>query len=69
MGASGTRHGVAGLPWIGWQLSCGLGGRFAMDWVAGFTWIEWQLCHGLGGSFPTDWAAAFSGIVRRVTGG
>ncbi len=25
-----------------WQLSCGLGGNFPVDWVATFLWIGWQ---------------------------
>ena len=33
---------VAAIPWTGWQLSCGLSGNFAVDWVATFLRTGWQ---------------------------
>jgi hypothetical protein len=35
---------------MGWQLSSGIGGSFAPDWVAPFRRNAWQLCIGLGGN-------------------
>src|SRR5262245_48792711 len=57
---------AAALPWNQWQLSCGIGGRLAMELVAAFVWNRWQLCRGISGRIHLESVAALPWNTQRM---
>jgi hypothetical protein len=50
------RKMVAGLPWNGWPLCRGMGGRIGVESVARLPWNRWPLWRGIGGHFAVEYA-------------
>src|SRR2546429_3501726 len=43
----------------GWQVCCGISGKFAVECAATLLWNQWQVLRGIGGNFRMEQGATF----------
>src|SRR5262245_60232891 len=43
----------------GWQVCCGISGKFAVECAATLLWNQWQVWRGIGGNFRMERVATF----------
>ena len=44
----------------GWQVCCGISGKFAVESAATLLWNQWQVLRGIGGNFRMESVATFA---------